>query len=162
MTEIIEVQELISGLESYLENGYVNADSYENPDDDAIDYLGKLLLKDSGYCLDFCKKILELSFSDGDAVKSTALSFLILSESNWSDAFNYLLNTAEKLSILELKEAFFYFFCAKNELEPYPVPEGLFEKLIKRYQTLKNEFDANFYHLHETYDAFIKAYSLDF
>ncbi|WP_235525408.1 hypothetical protein [Photorhabdus heterorhabditis] len=59
MTERIEFIESISGLDSYLENGYVNADSYEDPSDDAIDYLGELLLKDSECCLAFCKKNLK-------------------------------------------------------------------------------------------------------
>ncbi|MCW7762158.1 hypothetical protein [Photorhabdus luminescens] len=125
MTERMKLNELISGLESYLENGYVNTDAYEDPADDAIDYLGELLLKDSGYCLHFCKKILNSNHLDGNFVKSIALDFLILSESNWLDAFNYLLNKAENLSIPELEKALFYFYCAKNDPEPYPVPEGL-------------------------------------
>ncbi|AXG45833.1 hypothetical protein [Photorhabdus laumondii] len=162
MTERIELIELISGLDSYLENGYVNADSYEDPSDDAIDYLGELLLKDSECCLDFCKKILDSDLFNNNSVKSTALDFLILSESNWFEAFSYLLNKAEKLSTPELEKALFYFYCAKNDPKPYPVPEGLFNKLIERYQVLKTESDANFCHLHETYNDFIKAYSLKF
>ncbi|WP_262499889.1 hypothetical protein [Photorhabdus heterorhabditis] len=87
---------------------------------------------------------------------------MILSESNWFEAFSYLLNKTEKLSIPELEKALFYFYCAKNDPKPYPVPEELFDKLIERYQGLKTESDANFYHLHETYNDFIKAYSLNF
>ncbi|MGV7959715.1 hypothetical protein QPK13_00895 [Photorhabdus tasmaniensis] len=157
-----ELIELISGLNSYLENGYVNTGSYENPSDDAIDYLGELLLKDPRCCLDFCKKILNTNIFDGDFVKSIALDFLILSESNWLDAFDYLLNKTETLSIPELEKALFYFYCAKNEPKSYPVPKGLFDKLVERYQVLKTEPDANFYHLHEIYSDFVKAYSLDY
>ena len=36
--------------------------------------------------------------------------------------------------LAELEKALFYFYCAKNEVDPYPVPEGLFKKLMKRYQ----------------------------
>ncbi|MBS9437947.1 hypothetical protein EAE91_12485 [Photorhabdus noenieputensis] len=162
MTARIKLIELIAGLNSYLEHGYVNANSYEDPSDDAIDYLGELLLKDSECCLNFCIEILNVNLLHSEPVKSTALDFLMLSESNWQDAFDYLLNKTEALSIPELEKALFYFYCAQNEPKPYPVPEGLFEKLVGRYQVLKTEPDANFYHLHETYNDFVKAYSLKF
>ncbi|EHN5711682.1 TPA: hypothetical protein MM852_004754 [Salmonella enterica subsp. enterica] len=32
----------------------------------------------------------------------------------------------------------FYFYCAKNETNPYPVPDGSFKKLMERYEELKD------------------------
>lgn len=37
----------IEGLESYLANGYVEADSFNDPEDDALECLSNLLVKDS-------------------------------------------------------------------------------------------------------------------
>lgn len=47
----------IEGLESYLANGYVEADSFNDPEDDALECLSNLLVKDSRG-LSFCKKYL--------------------------------------------------------------------------------------------------------
>lgn len=71
------------------------------------------------------------------------------------------LNETKNISVPELEKALFYFYCAKNETDPYPVPEGLFKKLMERYEELKDDPDAKFYHLHEAYNDFIKAYSRD-
>jgi hypothetical protein len=160
MTEQLTVEQLVSGLTSLLENGYIDLNSYNNPIDDAIEYLGELLVKDTKSCLSFCKKILSVPTTfDDDFIKGTALNFLLLSN-EWFSGFNYLVGNSQKLSIPELEKALFYFYCAKNETDPYPVPEGLFNKLIERYQMVKDQPDAKFYHLDEIYNDFISAYSL--
>ncbi|WP_233598566.1 hypothetical protein [Erwinia sp. 198] len=107
---------------------------------------------------DMCKKTLQSTHVDDSFFKAICLNNLFLSESEWSFAFNYILN--EDISIPELEKALFYFYCAKNEKNTYPVPEGLFKKMIERYKELKDAPDANFYHLHETYSDFRKVYSL--
>lgn len=150
----------IEGLESYLANGYVEVNSFNDPEDDALECLSNLLVKDSGCCLSFCKKILNSNNIDGVFIKGSALNFLLLSE-QWSYAFEYLTGNADNITLAELEKALFYFYCAKNEVDPYPVPEGLFKKLMKRYEELKNDPDAKFYHLHETYNDFSKAYPLN-
>lgn len=159
MIKVNSTEKNIEGLENYLTNGYVEADSFNNPEDDALEYLSDLFVKDQGCCLFFCKKILSSNNIDGIFIKGSALNFLLLSE-QWPYAFEYLIGNADNITIAELEKALFYFYCAKNETDPYPVPEGLFKKLMERYEELKDDPDAKFYHLHEAYNDFSKAYSL--
>lgn len=156
-----ELKTLFDGLNSYLINGYVNELSHEDPAEDAFDYLNSLHLINQKESLVYCKLILESDTLYNDFLRATCLYYLLLSESDWQYTFSLLLNNSENLPIELLKEAFFYFYCAKNETEPHSVPEGLFRKLIDRYQKIKNDPDADFYHLHEVYNDFVKAYSLD-
>lgn len=149
----------IEGLDNYLTNGYVEAGSFNDPEDDALESLSDLFVKDQGVCLSFCKKILNSNNIDGVFIKGSALNFLLMSE-QWSYGFEYLIDNVGNLNIAELEKAMFYFYCAKNETDPYPVPEELFIKLMERYEELKDQSDAKFYRLHETYNNFVKAYSL--
>lgn len=48
----------IEGLESYLANGYVEANSFNDSEDDALECLSNLLVKDSGGGCHFVKKYL--------------------------------------------------------------------------------------------------------
>jgi hypothetical protein len=154
-----ELKELFDGLKSYLANGYVNELSPEDPAKDAFDYLNTLYLANQHEGLVFCRLILESETLYNDFLRATSLSYLLLSESGWQYAFSFLLENNKSLSVPLLQEALFYFYCAKNETEPHPVPDGLFKKLMERYQMVKNEPDADFYHLHEAYNDFVKAYS---
>ncbi|WP_127960484.1 hypothetical protein [Serratia microhaemolytica] len=153
------IKELLEGLSSYLTNGYVNELSTEAPEKDAFDYLNMLYSIDQNEGIVFCKLILESRVLYNDFLRSTCLLYLLLSERDWEYAFLFLLNNI--LSIQLLKEGLVYFYCAKNETEPHPVPDGLFKKLMDRYEELKDDPDADFYHLHEAYNDFVKAYSLD-
>ncbi|QPT12643.1 hypothetical protein I6G37_19515 [Serratia rubidaea] len=159
MIKMNSTEKNIKGLDNYLANGYVEADSFNDPEDDALKCLSDLLVENQECCLSFCKKILESHSVDGVFIKGSALSFLLLSE-QWTYAFDYLKGNVRNINIAELEKALFYFYCARNETDPYPVPEGLFKKLIERYEELKDEPDAKFYHLHETYNDFVKAYNL--
>ncbi|MEI2264980.1 hypothetical protein [Erwinia sp. CGal63] len=107
---------------------------------------------------DMCKKTLQSTHVDDYFFKAACLNNLLLSESEWLFAINYILN--ENISIPELEKALFYFYCAKNKRNPYPVPEGLFNKIIERYEELKDAPDAKFYHLDKIYSNFRKVYSL--
>ncbi|WP_225087999.1 hypothetical protein U1R68_11125 [Pectobacterium colocasium] len=156
-----ELKELFDGLNSYLTYGYVNELSPEDPAKDAFDYLNALYLANQHEGLVFCKLILESEILYNDFLRSTCLSYLLLSESDWQYSFSFLLENSKALSVPLLKEALFYFYCAKNETDPYPVPDGLFKKLMARYEELKDDPDAKFYHLHETYNDFLKSYSLN-
>ncbi|BDH46946.1 hypothetical protein TUM12370_29900 [Salmonella enterica subsp. enterica serovar Choleraesuis] len=160
MIKVNSTEKNIEGLESYLTNGYVEANSFNDPEDDALECLSGLLVKDLECCLSFCKKILNSNNIDGVFIKGSALNFLLLSE-QWSYAFEYLTGNAGNITIAELEKAMFYFYCAKNETDPHPVPEGLFKKLMERYEELKDDPDAKFYHLNETYNDFSKVYSLN-
>ena len=160
MIKVNSTEKNIEGLESYLTNGYVEANSFNDPEDDALECLSDLLVKDLECCLSFCKKILNSNNIDGVFIKGSSLNFLLLSE-QWSYAFEYLTDNVGNINIAELEKALFYFYCAKNETDSYPVPEGLFKKLMERYEELKDDPDAKFYHLHETYNDFSKAYSLN-
>jgi len=151
------VSELQVGLERYLLNGHVESDSFNDPNEDALEYLGMLLVEDQPTALKYCQRFL-LQSQANDELKSAALDFLLLS-SEWSFAYQYLYSQAERLSIPELEKAFFYFYCDKSEAAPYPVPEGLFTKLLARYEVVKNEPDAYFYHLHEAYNDFVETLS---
>ena len=160
MIKINSTEKNIEGLGSYLANGYVEADSFNDPEDDALECLSDLLVKDQECCLSFCEKTLNSQNVDGVFIRGSALNFLLLSE-QYSYAFEYLTGNAGNLNIAELEKALFYFYCEKNEADPYPVPECLFKKLMERYEELKDDPDAKFYHLHETYNDFSKAYSLN-
>lgn len=155
-----KIKDLLGGLNSYIINGYVNEFSPEDPEKDAFDCLNMLYLLDRKEGLRYCKLILESAILFNNSLRATCLYYLLLSEIDWKYAFSFLLRSTEKLSVESLKEAFFYFYCAKNETDPHPVPEGLFNNLIARYQEVKDDPDANFYHLHETYNDFIQAYAL--
>lgn len=152
--------ELEMGINNYLINGCADINSFNDPVSEVIDYLNALFSVDVKLAEECCKKVLEKKHVDSCFFKSICLNDLLLSESEWSYAFNYLLNETGSLSIPEIEKALFYFYCAKNETNPYPVPEGLFKKLMERYEELKGEPDAKFYHLHETYNDFVKAYNL--
>jgi len=154
-------ENLTKGINNYLMNGCADIDSFEDPVSEVVDYLNALFSIDIRLAEDMCKKTLKTKNVDSDFFKAICLNDLLLSDSEWSFAFNYLQNETENVSIPELEKALFYFYCAKNEADPYPVPEGLFKKLMERYEELKDDPDAKFYHLHETYNDFLKAYSLD-
>lgn len=149
---------LTKGINNYLMNGCTDIESFEDPVSEVVDYLNALFSIDIELAEDMCKKTLKTKNVDSDFFKAICLNDLLLSESQWSFAFNYLLNETENVSIPELEKALFYFYCAKNETDPYPVPEGLFKKLIERYEELKDAPDAKFYHLYEAYNDFSKAY----
>ena len=151
------VNQLRAGLDLYQSNGYVESNSFNDPNDDALEYLGMLLVEEQPTALKYCQRFLQQS-QVNDELKSAALDFLLLS-SEWSFAYQYLYSQAERLSISELEKAFFYFYCDKNEAEPYPVPEGLFTKLLAQFEVVKNEPDAYFYHLHEAYNDFVETLS---
>lgn len=158
MNDNLTVEKLSNGLNCLLENGYIDPNSVDD-EADALEYLGELLVLDEPCCCSFCKKILYTLTSVDGVIKGVALYFLLLSDC-WQDAFDYLMSNSEMLSVKELKYAFFCFCCAKNEIMPNPVPEGLFRKLIIHYEVMKNEDDAEFYGLHEIYDEFINCYQL--
>lgn len=156
-------KELVDGLESYLKHGYVepnyiNNDSFDESADQAGEYLRALLLMDKKLVETYYKKIIESEVIWNDFFKSLCLSNLLLSESEWEYAFNYLNENSEHLSIPVLKEALFYFYCAKNDPEAHAVPKGLLKKLQARYKEIKNEPDVEFYNLNEEYDNFAKVY----
>ena len=147
------VDELWSGLEAFLQYGYVQQDSFSDPNDEATDWLAQLYVDSPTHALLYCKRILEAPALH-ESVKAYALDFLLLSsERNY--AYHYLSEEAVHLSIPELEKAFFYFSCDT----PYPIPEGLIVKLLARFEVVKCAPDACFYHLHETYNDFVKALS---
>ncbi|WP_231566321.1 MULTISPECIES: hypothetical protein [unclassified Serratia (in: enterobacteria)] len=123
-----DLKELFDGLNSYLVNGYVSELSPEDPAKDAFDYLNALYLINQHEGLVFCRLILESETLYNDFLRATCLSYLLLSESSRQYAFSCLLENSKNLSIPVLKEAIFYFYCAKNETEPHPLPDGLFKK----------------------------------
>lgn len=92
----------IEGLESYLANGYVEANSFNDPEDGALECLSNLLVKDSGCCLSFCKKIINSNNIDGVFIKGSALNFLLLSE-QWSYAFEYLTGNTDNITLADRK-----------------------------------------------------------
>lgn len=153
--------ELIMGIQNYLMNGCADINSFDEPVSEVIDYLNALFSRDVKLAEESCKTVLKTKHVDSYFFKSICLNDLLLSENEWSFAFTYLLNETKNISIPELEKALFYFYCAKNETDPYPVPDGLFKKLIARYEELKDDPDAKFYHLHEAYNDFLKAYSLN-
>lgn len=160
MSDHKKIDALINGLNTYIANGYVEPGSFNDPNDDALEALILLLQLAEEQAFDIIKCLLNANTADYSFMKSVGLNRLLLSEIEWPYAFDYLLNKAGNISVPELEKALFYFYCAKNETNPHPVPDGLFNKLIARYQEVKDNPDADFYHLHEAYNNFIKAYAL--
>lgn len=153
--------ELIIGIKNYLMNGSADVDSFDDPVSEVINYLNSLFSIDVKLAEEMCKVVIKTKHVDSDFFKSICLNNLLLSDNEWPFAFTYLLNETENVSIPELEKTLFYFYCAKNETDPYPVPEGLFKKLMDRYEEVKDHPDANFFHLDETYNDFIKSYTLN-
>lgn len=72
------VDELRSGLDAFLQYGYVHQDSFANPNDEATDWLGQLYVDSPAHALLYCKRILEAPALH-ESVKAYALDFLLLS-----------------------------------------------------------------------------------
>lgn len=116
------VDQLQTGLDLYLLNGYVESYSFNDPNDDALEYLGMLLVEDQPTALKYCQRFLQQS-QVNDELKSAALDFLLLS-SEWSFAYQYLYSQAERLSIPELEKAFFILIVIKTKPHIIPFPKG--------------------------------------
>ncbi len=158
-------QQLVEGLESYLEYGYIdpfyiNCDSFDENADQVEEYLRYLSSINIELVESYYKRIIESEVIWNDFFKSRCIYRLLLSVSERGYAFNYLNENNANLSIPILKEALSYFFYSKNDSEARLVPEGLFKKLQARYEEVKDEHDAKFYHLDEEYNNFVKAYCL--
>lgn len=158
-------QQLVEGLESYLEYGYIdpfyiNCHSFDENADQAEEYLRYLSSINIELVETYYKRIIESEAIWNDFFKSRCIYRLLFSVSERGYAFNYLNENSANLSIPILKEALSYFFYAKNYYEARLVPEGLLKKLQARYEEVKDEHDAKFYHLDEEYNNFVKAYCL--
>lgn len=158
-------KQLVDGLESYLKYGYIdpyyiNCDSFDENADQAEEYLRDLSSLNRVLVENYYKRIIESEVICNDFFKSCCMSRLLLSESEWGYVFNYLSENSGVLSIPILKEAFSYFYYKKNDPQAHLTPEGLFKKLKSRYEEVKDERDADFYHLDEEYKNFVKAYCL--
>ncbi|MBK5073446.1 hypothetical protein I2492_10870 [Budviciaceae bacterium CWB-B4] len=156
-----DTEKFTLGLDNFINNGYVILESFEDSAGEALDYLHKLYSLDEKLGETYYKKIFESECVYDDFLKSICFDHLLLSENEWDYAFNYLNENSERLTVPVLKVALFYFYCAKKDKEPHPVPDDLFKKLIKRYQIVKNDESAKFYNLNEDYGCFVNAYLLD-
>ncbi|MGK6329657.1 hypothetical protein ACMGEE_21615 [Erwinia sp. DT-104] len=63
-------------LESYIKNGFVNVDSFENPDDEAADCFLELFQKKPELCEKYCKIILNDGNVGDKYLESSCLSHL--------------------------------------------------------------------------------------
>ncbi|MCO7521911.1 MULTISPECIES: hypothetical protein [Pseudomonas] len=155
------VHEFLRGLDNYLANGYINELSFEDPAQDALEYLSGLYVADVRKGLEYCKLILESDVPFSDSLRAACLYYLLMSQDEWGYAFLFLLRYSKSLSVEMLKEAFEYFCYARRDVDEHAVPEGLFESLLARYQELKSDPDANFYKLHEFYIEFLRLHPLE-
>ncbi|BBU96768.1 MULTISPECIES: hypothetical protein [Providencia] len=154
------IERLLTGINNYITYGYVDSMSFNEASDDLFDYLSELTSLDSKKAFFYYKKILTDKNINDDFLKSLCLNRLLLSEFEWSYAFEFLNKNAHELSIPCLEKALFYFYCAKNDPASHPIPDRLIDKLIARYQEVKNDPNADFYHLSESFDNFSRAYGV--
>ncbi|MEQ4925506.1 hypothetical protein [Proteus hauseri] len=154
------IEQILVGINNYITYGYVDENSFNDAEDDLFENLDQLTLLDDKKALSFYEKLLNEQNIKDEFLKSLFLNELLLSESKWNYAFNYLDNNAYQLSIPCLEKALFYFYCAKNDPASHPTPDRLIEKLIARYQEVKNDPNANFYHLTESFENFSRAYGV--
>lgn len=154
------IEQILVGINNYITYGYVDENSFNDAEDDLFENLDQLTLLDDKKALSFYEKLLNEQNIKDEFLKSLFLNELLLSESKWNYAFNYLDNNAYQLSIPCLEKALFYFYCAKNDPASHPTPDRLIEKLIARYQEVKNDPNADFYHLTESFENFSRAYGV--
>lgn len=158
-------KELIDGLELYLKTGYIdpnyiNNDSFDEGAEQATEYLESLSSINHILAEEYYKRIIEADTIWNDFFKALCLSTLLLSDTARRYAYDYLSKNSNHLSIPALKEAMFYFYCAKNDPNPHDIPEDLPKKLKKRYEELKDDEEAEFFNLEQEYDNFARAYNL--
>lgn len=154
------IEQILVGINNYITYGYVDLMSFDDPTNDLLDYLSELTSLDNKKAFFYYKKILTDKNINDDFLKSICLNRLLLSEFEWSYAFDFLNKNARQLSIPCLEKALFYFYCAKNDPTSHPTPDRLIKKLIARYQEVKNDPNADFYHLTESFENFSRAYGI--
>lgn len=154
------IEQLLVGINNYMTYGYVDSRSFDDPSNDLLDYLSELTRLDSKKAYFYYKKILTDKNINDDFLKSLCLNRLLLSEFEWSYAFEFIAENSNQLSIPCLEKALFYFYCAKNDPKRHSTPDWLIDKLVARYQEVKNDPHADFYHLSESFESFSRAYGV--
>ncbi|EMA4784157.1 hypothetical protein U3C50_003948 [Providencia rettgeri] len=154
------IEQILVGITNYITYGYVDPRSFDAPSNDLLDYLSELTSLDNKKAYFYYRKILTDNNIKDDLLKSLCLNRLLLSEFEWSYAFDFINKNSHQLSIPCLEKALFYFYCAKNDPTSHPTPDGLINKLITRYQEVKNDPNADFYHLSESFENFSRTYGV--
>ncbi|WP_456311490.1 hypothetical protein [Serratia proteamaculans] len=88
--------EISSKLESYIKNGFVDINSFENPDDEAADCLLELFQKKPELCEKYCKAILNDDNIGDKYLDSSCLSHLF--DLNKKYSLSYVEREVEKMS----------------------------------------------------------------
>ncbi|MCC8380461.1 hypothetical protein [Xenorhabdus sp. PB30.3] len=94
---------LIEKLDSYIQNGYLDINSFDNPDDEAAEVLIKLSRIDKKLCEQYCKLILESPEVGDTYLDSSCLSHLFNLNRKYS--INYVQENVLNMSAPVLQAA---------------------------------------------------------
>ncbi|MFB0771556.1 hypothetical protein [Proteus cibi] len=132
-----KVEKIKLGLDSYLKNGYLDINSFENPDDEAANALNELSVLDGELCDKYCKVIIESSRIGDDFLKARCLSLLF--DVNKEYALDYIKKNVEWMSPSILSTTMIGLSInSKEKLKTEGINE-LISKIIIRYNDLSND-----------------------
>lgn len=148
-------EQLIAELTSYIENGYLDINSFDNPPDEAATALTELHFIDGATCESFCKKII-LSNDVGDAyLDSLCLGHLF--SLNKEYALDYVMAHVENMSAPVLGSAMDGLYQYSETLFRVKFSEELIAKIYARYdEVVQDSFFKKM--LASLYDVFSVTY----
>ncbi|MEI2264967.1 hypothetical protein [Erwinia sp. CGal63] len=149
-------EQLIEELTSYIDNGYLDINSFDNPLDEAATALTELHFIDGAACEFLCKRII-LSSAVGDAyLDSLCLGHLF--DLNKDYALNYVLTHVENMPAPVLGSAMDGLYQYSEEQFRMKFSEELIAKIHKRYdEVVQDPFFKDM--LASLYDTFSVTYS---
>lgn len=148
-------EQLIAELTSYIENGYLDINSFDNPPEEAATALTELHFIDGAVCETFCRKII-LSSDVGDVyLDSLCLGHLF--DLNKIYALEYVLAQVENMPAPVLGTAMDGLFQYSNTPFRAAFSEDLITQLYARYDEVAQDPYVR-ERLSSAYDFFSVAY----
>ncbi|MEX6158390.1 hypothetical protein [Providencia manganoxydans] len=148
-------EQLISELNCYIDNGYLDINSFDNPLDEAAIALNELYFIDSDACENFCKKIM-LSRDIGDSYLDS-LCLLHLFDLNKEFSLRYVEENIDNMPAPILGAAMDGLSQYSNTTFRQNFPNDLITKILHRYHDVtKDPFFKNM--LESSYTFFTKGF----
>ncbi|MBG5925828.1 hypothetical protein [Providencia rettgeri] len=148
-------EQLISELNCYIDNGYLDINSFDNPPDEAAIALNELYIIDSDECENFCKRIM-LSRDIGDSYLDS-LCLLHLFDLNKEFALRYVEENIDNMPAPILGAAMDGLSQYSNTTFRQNFSNDLITKILHKYNDVtKDPFFENM--LESSYTFFTKSF----
>ncbi|PQQ23559.1 hypothetical protein [Photorhabdus hindustanensis] len=151
-----DANKLKKQLDSYIENGYLDIHSFDNPEDEASEALINLFAVDEALCEQYCKLILE-SPGVGDAFLDSGC-LLHLFDLNKEYGLNYVRKNVLSMAAPVLGAAMIGLFEYSNTPFRDHFSAELITNVKKRYDELVSEDDFTKELLDSRYSLFEKEF----